>query len=57
MPEPGERAFLERLRRLPLHPGARGLADDCAVVPLGSETLVVTHDMICLLYTSPSPRD
>lgn len=46
MPEPGERAFLERLRRLPLHPGARGLADDCAVVPLGSETLVVTHDMM-----------
>ena len=27
-----------------VHPAARGLADDCAVLELGSETLVLTHD-------------
>ncbi len=32
------------MRRLPLHPGARGLADDCAVLEIGGETLVITHD-------------
>ncbi len=37
-----EAAFLEGLRRLPLHPGARGLRDDTAV--LGD--LVVTHDVL-----------
>lgn len=41
-----ERAILEALRRLPLHPGARGLADDAAVLELGSDTLVITHDML-----------
>jgi thiamine-monophosphate kinase len=38
--------FIAALRALPLHPGARGLADDCAVIALGSETLVLTHDMM-----------
>ena len=38
--------FIAVLRRLPLHPGARGLMDDCAVLSLGSETLVITHDMM-----------
>lgn len=41
-----EAQFIAALRALPLHPGARGLADDCAVIPLGSETLVLTHDMM-----------
>ena len=41
-----ETAFIAALRALPLHPGARGLMDDCAVITLGSETLVVTHDMM-----------
>ena len=27
-----------------MHPGARGLNDDCAVLELGTETLIVTHD-------------
>lgn len=27
-----------------MHPAARGLDDDCAVLDLGSETLVLTHD-------------
>ncbi len=38
--------FIAALRHLPLHPGARGLMDDCAVLTLGSETLVITHDMM-----------
>lgn len=32
------------MRALPLHPGARGLADDAAVFGIGGEALVVTHD-------------
>lgn len=38
--------FIAALRQLPLHPGARGLMDDCAVLTIGSETLVITHDMM-----------
>lgn len=38
--------FIAALRLLPLHPGARELADDCAVLTIGSETLVITHDMM-----------
>lgn len=41
-----EADFIAALRDLPLHPGARGLADDCAVLPLGRETLIITHDMM-----------
>ena len=41
-----EPEFLTALRALPLHPGARGLVDDCAVIAFGTETLVVTHDMM-----------
>jgi len=36
--------FLAALRTLPLHPGARGLLDDCALIELGDETLIVNHD-------------
>ncbi len=32
------------MRALATHPAARGLNDDCAVLELGSETLVLTHD-------------
>lgn len=32
------------MRKLPLHPGARGLEDDCAILEIGSETLILTHD-------------
>ncbi len=39
-----EPEFIAALRALPLHPGARGLLDDCAVIPFGSQTLVITHD-------------
>jgi thiamine-monophosphate kinase len=42
----GEAAFIDSLRRLARHPGARGLADDAAVLDVGGETLVLTHDML-----------
>jgi len=38
--------FIAGLRALPLHPAARGLLDDCAVLPVGGETLLLTHDMM-----------
>lgn len=41
-----ESDFIAALRALPLHPGARGLMDDCAVLTVGAETLVITHDMM-----------
>ncbi|MBN8806680.1 MAG: thiamine-phosphate kinase [Sphingomonas sp.] len=41
-----EADFIAALRGLPLHPGARGLADDAAVIEIGGEALIVTHDMI-----------
>ena len=39
-----ESAFIAALRGLATHPTARGLNDDCAVLELGSETLILTHD-------------
>jgi len=39
-----EAAFITALRGLAKHPAARGLADDCAVLEVGNETLVLTHD-------------
>ncbi len=42
----GEAAFIESLRALAPHPAARGLADDTAALDLGTETLVLTHDML-----------
>lgn len=41
-----EMEFLAALRLLPLHPGARGLQDDCAVIELGGESLILTTDMM-----------
>lgn len=41
-----EADFIAALRHLPLHPGARGLTDDCAVLTIGGEALVITHDMM-----------
>lgn len=41
-----EAAFIAALKGLASHPAARGLADDCAVLELGGETLVLTHDMM-----------
>lgn len=42
----GEHAFIDALRAFAGDPAARGLADDCAVVELGGEALVLTHDML-----------
>jgi len=39
-----ESDFIALLRQLPLHPAARNLDDDAAVLQIGSETLVLTHD-------------
>lgn len=41
-----ELAFIDALRRLATHPGARHFDDDCAVIDLGGEALVLTHDMM-----------
>jgi len=41
-----EAEFIANLRALATHPAARNLDDDCAVLDLGSETLVLTHDML-----------
>ncbi len=39
-----EADFIAALRALPLHAGARDLYDDAAVLEIGGETLVITHD-------------
>lgn len=41
-----EADFIAALRGLPLHPGAQDLRDDAAVIEIGGEALVVTHDAI-----------
>lgn len=41
-----EADFIAALRDLAGSPAARGLADDCAVLEVGGETLVLTHDMM-----------
>ncbi|MBD3773408.1 MAG: thiamine-phosphate kinase [Rhodobacteraceae bacterium] len=42
----GEAAFIDALRAIARSPEARGLADDAAVIELGGEALVLTHDMM-----------
>lgn len=41
-----EYSFIESLRGIARHPAARGLLDDTAVLELGDETLILTHDML-----------
>ena len=41
-----EFAFIDRLRALATHPAARALDDDAAVLKLGGEMLILTHDSI-----------
>ncbi|MDE1466265.1 thiamine-phosphate kinase [Aurantiacibacter sp. D1-12] len=41
-----EAAFIEALRKLPLHQASKGLEDDAAILELGDETLIITHDML-----------
>jgi thiamine-monophosphate kinase len=42
----GELALIEALRAIATHPAARNLDDDVAVLEVGSEALVLTHDMM-----------
>jgi thiamine-monophosphate kinase len=42
----GEAAFIAALRALATHPAARSLTDDAAVLEIGNEALVLTHDMM-----------
>lgn len=41
-----EPAFITALRAIATAPAARGLADDAAVLDIGTETLIATHDMM-----------
>lgn len=41
-----EERFIDTLRALARDPAARGLDDDVAVLSLGHETLIITHDMM-----------
>jgi thiamine-monophosphate kinase len=41
-----ETDFVAALRSLPLHIGARNLDDDCAILAIGGETLVINHEMM-----------
>lgn len=41
-----ESDFIGLLRSFATDPAARGLADDCAVLEVGAETLILTHDMM-----------
>jgi len=55
----GESAFVDSLRALAHHPAARDLLDDAAVLEIGSETLVLTHDMLVegVHFLPTQPRD
>lgn len=41
-----EAAFIDSLKALACSPAARSLADDAAVLEVGGQTLVLTHDML-----------
>ncbi|GMO45066.1 MAG: thiamine-phosphate kinase [Treponemataceae bacterium] len=41
-----ESAFIQILRGFATDPSARGLLDDVAVIDVGSESLIITHDMM-----------
>ena len=41
-----EADFIAALRKLPLHSGARELMDDCALIEIGDEVLVLNHDVM-----------
>jgi thiamine-monophosphate kinase len=41
-----ESTFIGLMRAMALDPAARGLLDDTAVIEVGSETLILTHDMM-----------
>ncbi len=42
----GEASFIELMRAVATDPAARGLIDDAAVLQIGGEALILTHDMM-----------
>lgn len=52
-----ESEFIAALRKLPLHPGARNLDDDCALITIGGETLVINHEMMVQGTHFPTAAD
>ncbi|MBP6581658.1 MAG: thiamine-phosphate kinase, partial [Sphingorhabdus sp.] len=41
-----ESVFIQMMRAIATDPAARGLRDDAAVIELGGESLILTHDMM-----------
>lgn len=41
-----ESTFISLMRAMASDPAARGLLDDAAVIPLGAESIIITHDMM-----------
>ena len=41
-----ESVFIAMMRQIATDPAARGLSDDAAVIPIGQEALIITHDMM-----------
>ncbi|MGD9470658.1 MAG: thiamine-phosphate kinase [Novosphingobium sp.] len=52
-----ELKFIDALRALAAHPAARGLDDDAAVLEIGGETLILTHDMMAQGTHFPADAD
>ncbi|MCP5379103.1 MAG: thiamine-phosphate kinase [Novosphingobium sp.] len=52
-----ELKFIDALRALATHPAARGLDDDAAVLEIGGETLILTHDMMAQGTHFPANAD
>lgn len=44
----GESTFVDIMRAIATTPVARDLSDDTAVLPIGTETLILTHDMMVM---------
>ena len=52
-----ELKFIDALRALATHPAARGLDDDAAVLEIGGETLILTHDRMAQGTHFPANAD
>lgn len=55
-----EREFIELLKQMPLHPGARNLNDDAAIIPFSDKNLIFTKDIMVQgvhYFTDADPQD
>lgn len=55
-----EREFIDLLKNMPLHDGARGLNDDAAIIPIGDTNIIITKDMMVQgvhYFADADPRD